>query len=121
MATWLPISLELPCLPDNKNGGANSELSLKFSYHNTIYPKYYPKELGSNFPSRLIKDYNGQTYWLSFNIKSFLSAKNDFPAWLNMSVGYGAEGMMGASRNPEVIDGKTIPSFPTLSAILSCA
>jgi len=89
----------------------HQRISLRFSYHKTIYPSYHPKELGNNFPSRVIKDYNGQTYWLSVNIKSFLSAKNDFPGWLNMSIGYGAEGMLSASRNPENIDGKAIPSF----------
>jgi len=86
-------------------------ISMRFSYHGTIYPQYHPKELGSNLPSRIIKDYNGQTYWLSVNVKSFLSAKNDFPDWLNMSLGYGAEGMLSASRNPEIIDGKPVPNF----------
>lgn len=89
----------------------DQRISLRFSYHNTIYPQYHPNELGSNFPSKVIKDYNGQTYWLSVNIKSFLSAKNDFPDWLNMSVGYGAEGMLSASRNQPVIDGKAVPTF----------
>ncbi|HTQ65426.1 MAG TPA: DUF2279 domain-containing protein [Puia sp.] len=92
-------------------GWKEQRISLKFSYHSTIYPSYYPQELGKSSVSRILKDYNGQTYWLSFNIKSFLSAKNDFPNWLNMSVGYGAEGMIGASSNPESINGKTIPSF----------
>jgi len=87
-------------------------ISLKFSYHPTIYPSYYPQELGKNWISRALKDYNGQTYWLSINIKSFLSAKNDFPSWLNASVGYGGEGMIGANSNPTTIDGKTIPAFP---------
>jgi hypothetical protein len=29
-----------------------------------------------------------------------------------MSVGYGAEGMIGANSNPATINGKTIPYFP---------
>ena len=60
----------------------------------------------------MLKDYNGQTYWLSFNIASFLPTNSGFPYWLNMSLGYGAEGMIGARTNPAVINGKTIPSFP---------
>jgi len=87
-------------------------VSLRFSYHKTIYPAYHPQELGNNFISSTIKDYNGQTYWLSLNIKSFLSVKNDFPDWLNLSAGYGAEGMLSASRNAEYINGKAVPSFP---------
>ena len=86
-------------------------IGLKYSYHGTIFPKYYPAELGSNLPQRMLKDYNGQTYWLSFNIASFLPASSNFPRWLNLSAGYGAEGMIGAFKNPTEINGQPIPSF----------
>ena len=87
-------------------------ISLKFSFHTTIYAQYYPSELGRNLISRMIKDYNGQTYWLSFNLASFLPAKTDFPYWLNMNLGYGAEGMIGARTNPDSVNGVKIPYFP---------
>ncbi|GGA88176.1 DUF2279 domain-containing protein [Puia dinghuensis] len=86
-------------------------ISLKFSYHGTIFPRYHPAELGSNLPQRMLKDYNGQSYWLSFNIASFLPASANFPRWLNLSAGYGAEGMIGGASNPTEIDGKPIPYF----------
>jgi hypothetical protein len=86
-------------------------ISLKFSYHQTLFAQYYPAELGSNLPQRMLKDYNGQSYWLSVNIGSFLPAHSDFPKWLNFTAGYGAEGMLGAVKNPAVIDGKAVPSF----------
>ncbi|HVU96722.1 MAG TPA: DUF2279 domain-containing protein [Puia sp.] len=86
-------------------------ISLKFSYHGTIFPKYYPAELGANLPQRMLKDYNGQSYWLSFNIASFLPASSNFPRWLNVSAGYGAEGMIGAFKNPTEVNGRTIPEF----------
>ncbi|HEV3327670.1 MAG TPA: DUF2279 domain-containing protein [Puia sp.] len=86
-------------------------ISLKYSYHRTIFPGYYPAELGSNWPERMLKDYNGQSYWLSFNIASFLPASSNFPRWLNLSAGYGAEGMIGAVKNPDQIDGRPIPPF----------
>jgi hypothetical protein len=86
-------------------------VSLKYSYHGTIFPKYYPAELGTNLPQKMLKDYNGQSYWLSFNIASFLPASTRFPQWLNVSLGYGAEGMIGAFKNPTEIDGKPIPAF----------
>jgi hypothetical protein len=86
-------------------------ISLKFSYHGTIFPQYYPAELGSNLPERMLKDYNGQSYWLSFNIASFLPASTRFPQWLNVAVGYGAEGMIGARDNPTERDGQSIPYF----------
>ncbi len=86
-------------------------ISLKFSYHATIFPQYYPAELGSNFYQRILKDYNGQSYWLSFNIASFLPASTHFPQWLNVSAGYGAEGMVGAVKNPTEVNGKPVPYF----------
>jgi hypothetical protein len=60
---------------------------LKFSYHPTEFAALRPEVLGSNFQEQLLKDYNGQTYWLSFN--PFIFAKNSsFPKWICMSFGY---------------------------------
>lgn len=75
-------------------------ITLKYSFHQTKYPQYRPNMLGSNLSEQLIKDYNGQTYWLSANISSFLSKETKFPKWLNIAVGYSAEGMTGAVFNP---------------------
>ena len=86
-------------------------LSLKFSYKASIFPRYNPDELGRNLLQRILKDYNGQTYWLSANISSFFPASAKFPLWLNLSAGYGAEGMIGASANPAAINGNPVPTF----------
>ena len=95
-----------------QKGWNQQRISMKWSFHMSPYAKYYPAELGTGFLSRMLKDYNGQTYWLSFNVASFLPANSGFPYWLNLSAGYGAEGMIGARSNPATIDGKTIPDFP---------
>lgn len=84
---------------------------LKFSFHGTIFSSYNPSELGNNWKSKLLKDYNGQTYWLSFNIKSFLPSGSGFPVWANLALGYGAEGMLGANSNPAIVNGRQIPEF----------
>ncbi len=86
-------------------------IGLKFSYHYTLYAQYYPQELGANWSERIIKDYNGQTYWLSCNIASFLPSRSNFPNWINATIGYGAEGMIGARNNPKELNGKSIPDF----------
>jgi Predicted periplasmic lipoprotein (DUF2279) len=86
------------------------KIQMRFSFHNSIFSKYNPGELGNNLPQHVIKDYNGQTYWLSFNISSFLG-KTNFPKWINADFGYGAEGMTGAVTNPTEVNGKSIPSF----------
>ena len=39
--------------------------------------------------------------------------ESKFPSWLNVAVGYGASGMVGANSNPEFDnDGNAIPYFP---------
>ncbi len=68
-------------------------IKLKYSFHETRYANIRPEVLGSNFLERTIKDYNGQTYWLSANIWSF-DKESNFPKWLNIAFGYGAEGML---------------------------
>ncbi len=72
-------------------------ITLKYSFHQTKFAKLSPDKLGNGFLEELLKDYNGQTYWLSCNMYSFF--KNDhIPKWLNVALGYGAEGMLFANN-----------------------
>ncbi|MGE5424670.1 MAG: DUF2279 domain-containing protein [Syntrophothermus sp.] len=80
-------------------GWKEQRFTLKYSYHPTDYPALRPDLLGSSAVQRSLKDYNGQTYWLSGNISSFLPGESKFPKWLNVSLGYSAEGMTGAHVN----------------------
>ena len=66
----------------------------KFSFHKTQYSTIRPDILGSTISEQILKDYNGQTYWLSANLYSF-SKTSKLPQWLNLAFGYGAEGMIG--------------------------
>jgi hypothetical protein len=86
-------------------------IKFKWSYHQTIYPDYRPDLLGKDISQSWLKDYNGQTYWLSGNIHSFLNKDSKFPKWLNIAVGYGAEGMIGATKNPDTLKGIAMPKF----------
>ncbi|MCF8303924.1 MAG: YfiM family protein [Bacteroidales bacterium] len=86
-------------------------IMMKWSAHHTKYAQYRPDLLGSNWSERVMKDYNGHTYWLSGNIHSFLPSHNNFPKWLNIAVGYGAEGMTGPSQNSKSYNGETLPEF----------
>lgn len=69
-------------------------LTLKFSYSHSPYQKHNPDVLGHNFQERLLKDYNGQTFWYSFNMKPLFPETNWMPEWLNLALGYGADGML---------------------------
>jgi hypothetical protein len=74
----------------------------KFSYLPSSYAKLRPDELGTTPVERLLKDYNGQTYWFSTGIRS-ITGITAIPDWLNLAVGYGAHGMTGASNNKNII------------------
>jgi len=80
----------------------DQRIQIKFSSHKTNYDNSLTpraNELyGKSLAARVLKDYNSQTYWLSFNINSFLHNQN-FPSWLNVAVGYGATGMFGGFEN----------------------
>ena len=64
----------------------------KFSFQRTGYPPLRPELLGDNLLSEVVKDYNGQTHWLSIDMDKF----TPFPKWLNVAVGYGAHDMIYA-------------------------
>ncbi|MFN8346737.1 MAG: DUF2279 domain-containing protein [Spirosomataceae bacterium] len=67
----------------------------KFSFHPTSLAKVRPELLGRNFSEQWLKDYNGQTYWLSVNLASF-APQAALPKWLSLSFGYGIHDMVGA-------------------------
>jgi uncharacterized protein YfiM (DUF2279 family) len=78
-------------------------IQFKFSFHRKNYSdavlqQRSNKIFGRSTAERFLKDYNGQTYWLSANLKSFFP-KSKLPAWLNIAVGSGAEGLFGANEN----------------------
>jgi len=83
-----------------QNKWHEQRIRLKFSAHHTNLAKFRPELLGKNSAERLLKDYNGQTYWLSTNIHSFLKKESEFIPWLNVAIGYGADGMLGGRENP---------------------
>lgn len=72
----------------------------KYSFHRTNFAKQRPGTLGNGILEEMIKDYNGQTIWLSVDMDRFVK----FPKWLNLAIGYGAENMIYANdlQNAEV-------------------
>ncbi len=83
-------------------------LTLKFSFHHTEYAQYRPDLLGDGWQEQWLKDYNGQTYWLSASPRSFAGDKMRWwPAWLNIAGGYGIDGFVSADGSnlayPDII------------------
>jgi uncharacterized protein YfiM (DUF2279 family) len=81
-------------------GWEEQRMRIKFSFMPSKYAQYRPELLGSNILQQSLKDYNGQTHWLSINPHSFLREDSRFPKWLNIAFGYGADGMTGGVENP---------------------
>lgn len=81
-------------------------IKFKFSYQKSGFAKYNPSLLGNSFSTQLLKDYNAQTYWLSFSPFTFTKKYPRIPRWINLSLGYSANGMIGGFENvKKVYDG----------------
>jgi uncharacterized protein YfiM (DUF2279 family) len=94
-------------------GWEEQRIQFKFSFHYKSYSDPMLNErsddlFGSTWIERMLKDYNGQTYWLSTNLKSFFPRSN-LPAWLNVAIGYGAEGMFGGFENKWTDEDSGVP------------
>ncbi len=69
----------------------------KMGVHLTTFARLRPNTLGQNVPERLLKDYNGQTHWISADVGAFLGPDTRWPRWLHAAVGYGAENLVYGS------------------------
>ena len=74
-------------------------LKLKFSSHLSPYAIYRPSLLGENVSQRIFKDYNGQTYWLTFDLNNKIQERLKVFKYLNFSLGYSIDGFVGARNN----------------------
>ena len=73
-------------------------ISLKYSFNRTRFASKNPNKLGNGILEEILKDYNGQTYWLSANLHSFFK-ESKLPKWLNVAVGYGVDGLLYGESN----------------------
>lgn len=73
----------------------------KFSFSRSNMAHLRPNVLGDGLTQEILKDYNGQTYWLSIDMDKFMA----FPKWLNLAVGYGANNMKYARDSENRAEG----------------
>lgn len=71
---------------------------MKYSFHRTQFAAQRPDKLGNGLTEEFLKDYNGQTYWLSANVHSFFKSSK-IPKWLNVAFGYGVDGLLSGNDN----------------------
>lgn len=83
-------------------------VKFKFSCWESEYSRKANGYLGNTTAERILNDYNGQTYWLSMPVNKLIS-KEVVPSWLNIAVGYGANGMYGEYENISSHNGALIP------------
>jgi len=70
----------------------------KFSFSRSSYAAVRPEILGSTYAEQLLKDYNGQTYWVSLPIATFINLPKRFK-WICISLGYGCDAKLVGSQN----------------------
>ena len=78
-------------------------IQIKTSFHKMNYEDAVLNErsnsiFGKTLAERSLKDYNGQTYWISGTLKSFFP-DSKIPDWLQVSIGTGVDGLFGAREN----------------------
>lgn len=81
-------------------------LRVKFSSHFEDYSNFDAEVqnraaslFGVTGPEKVLKDYNGQTTWLSVNPSMFMQDDTRFPKWLMISGGYSVSGLLGGYEN----------------------
>ena len=85
-------------------GFGEQKVSLRYGWRQSIYPPYRPNLLGKTTGNQMLKDYNGQQYWLSVKLASVLPVGPAFPRWLALDLGYSGSGMTGGHANPPYFD-----------------
>jgi uncharacterized protein YfiM (DUF2279 family) len=83
-------------------------LKYKLSMSQSEYAPMANGYLGNNLFESLFYDYNSLTFWLSGNVNRFV-LKDKHPDWLNLSLGYSANGMFGEFTNRRYYKGVVIP------------
>lgn len=72
----------------------DTRITPKVSFRLTDYARQRPAVLGKTVAERLLKDYNGQTYWICTDVNAFLRPASRWPAWLQPALGYGGQAMV---------------------------
>ena len=76
-------------------------VKIKFSSHLSSIAHCRPSLLGANNFERIIKDYNGQSYWATLNLNKIFKEKKVFK-YVDLAIGYTIDGFIGARNNQTI-------------------
>lgn len=71
----------------------------KYSFQPTPLANIRPELLGDGLLEEWLKDYNGQTFWFSFDMHQVI---NKWPKWLNLALGYGGYNLISADDQTNI-------------------
>lgn len=91
---------------------------IKFSYLNSPYARYRPQVLGKSLPEKVLKDYNGQVYWLCSSPFDWFQKDNKL-SFLQVAIGYSIDGYIFGRPQESVFNGLNI--IPKKQVALSLA
>ena len=80
----------------------NQPFEIKFSSHKSTYASCRPSLLGENRLQQILKDYNSQTYWLTFNYNELWNKRIKLFDYIDFAFGYSIDGFTGGHNNPEI-------------------
>jgi uncharacterized protein YfiM (DUF2279 family) len=83
---------------------------LKISYSRSKISREAFGYLGDNALEGFFYDYNSHSFWLTMNANK-LFLKDVLPPWLNIAVGYSANGMLGEFKNKTWYNGHKLPYY----------
>jgi len=77
------------------------------SENNVLITERKKSLFGNTLPQQMLKDYNGQTFWLSANPSDWIPA-SQWPAFLAIAAGYGSNNMLGGYSNKWKVNGTAV-------------
>jgi uncharacterized protein YfiM (DUF2279 family) len=83
-------------------------IQYKFNYFSSGIQQFSPKVLGTSYKNYWLKDYNGETFWLSSSLGDWNLTENKWLKPLGICIGYGANNLIGEWDNPNTF---TLPRY----------
>lgn len=87
------------------------KIKIKFSYAPSAYAQYRPEILGSTHTERILKDYNGQTYWFSFSPLHLFNSNSRNNSKVQLSLGYSTNAKLKGDVNVYAINNKSFRAY----------